>query len=44
MADKAIEKLKDTIRELTCRTRGHRLIDIVRELKTTLTGGKRTSG
>ena len=40
VADKAIEKLKDTIRELTRRTRGHRLIDIVRELKTTLTGWK----
>ncbi len=26
---KAIEKLKDTIRSLTRRTRGHRLIDIV---------------
>ena len=40
VADKAIEKLKDTIRELTRRTRGHRLIDIVQELKTALTGWK----
>ena len=29
-----------TIRELTRRTRGHRLIDIVQELKTALTGWK----
>ncbi|MDP2255940.1 MAG: group II intron reverse transcriptase/maturase, partial [Polaromonas sp.] len=40
VAPKAIEKLKDTIRELTRRTRGHRLIDIVQELKTALTGWK----
>jgi len=40
VAEKAIEKLKDTIRELTRRTRGHRLIDIVQELKTALTGWK----
>lgn len=40
VADKAIEKLKDTIRELTRRTRGHRLLDIVQELKTALTGWK----
>jgi group II intron reverse transcriptase/maturase len=40
VADKAIDKLKDTIRELTRRTRGHRLIDIVQELKTALTGWK----
>ncbi|MBK9442307.1 MAG: group II intron reverse transcriptase/maturase [Comamonadaceae bacterium] len=40
VADKAIEKLKNTIRELTRRTRGHRLIDIVQELKTALTGWK----
>lgn len=39
VADKAIDKLKDTIRELTRRTRGHRLIDIVQELKNALTGG-----
>jgi len=40
VADKAIGRLKDTIRELTRRTRGHRLIDIVQELKTSLTGWK----
>ncbi len=40
VADKAIEKLKNTIRELTRRTRGHRLVDIVQELKTALTGWK----
>jgi group II intron reverse transcriptase/maturase len=40
VADKAIDKLKDTIRELTRRTRGQRLIDIVQELKTALTGWK----
>jgi hypothetical protein len=40
VAPKAIEKLKATIRALTRRTRGHRLIDIVQELKTALTGWK----
>lgn len=40
VADKAIGRLKDTIRELTRRTRGHRLIDIVQELKTALNGWK----
>ena len=40
VADKAIEKLKTKIRELTRRTRGHRLSDIVQELKTALTGWK----
>ena len=40
VADSAIEKLKTKVRELTCRTRGHRLIDIVQELKTALTGWK----
>ena len=40
VAPKAIEKLKTKIRELTRRTRGHRLIDIVQELKTALTGWK----
>jgi group II intron reverse transcriptase/maturase len=40
VAPKAIDKLKATIRELTRRTRGHRLIDIVQELKTALTGWK----
>lgn len=40
VADSAIEKLKTKIRELTRRTRGHRLADIVQELKTALTGWK----
>ena len=40
VADSAIEKLKAKIRELTRRTRGHRLTDIVQELKTALTGWK----
>lgn len=40
VADKAIERLKDTIRALTRRTRGHRLFDIVQELKTALNGWK----
>lgn len=40
VADQAIKKLKTKIRELTRRTRGHRLIDIVQELKTALTGWK----
>ena len=40
VANSAIDKLKATIRELTRRTRGHRLIDIVQELKTALTGWK----
>ncbi len=38
VADSAIDKLKAKIRELTRRTRGHRLSDIVQELKTALTG------
>ena len=40
VADKAIDKLKDRIRELTRRTRGHRLADIVAELRKTLLGWK----
>lgn len=40
VAPKAIEKLKTTVRELTRRTRGRRLIDIVQELKTALSGWK----
>jgi len=40
VAPKAIDKLKATIRELTCRTRGRRLTEIVQELKTALTGWK----
>ena len=44
MADSAIEKLKTKVRELTRRTRGHRLIDIVQELKTALNGWKNYFG
>ena len=40
VTDKAIDKLKDRIRELTRRTRGHRLADIVAELRKTLLGWK----
>lgn len=40
VADAAIEKLKTKIRELTRRTRGQRLSDIVHELETTLNGWK----
>jgi len=40
VADKAIEKLKNRVRELTRRTRGHRLSDIVAELKSALLGWK----
>ncbi len=40
VADKAIDQLKDRIRELTRRTRGHRLADIVAELRITLLGWK----
>jgi group II intron reverse transcriptase/maturase len=40
VADKAIDKLKDRVRELTRRTRGHRLDDIVAELRETLLGWK----
>jgi RNA-directed DNA polymerase len=40
VADKAIDKLKDRVRELTRRTRGHRLTDIVAELRETLLGWK----
>ena len=40
VADKAIDKLKDRIRELTRRTRGHRFADIVAELRITLLGWK----
>jgi RNA-directed DNA polymerase len=38
VADKAIDKLKGRVRELSCRTRGHRLTDIVAELRETLLG------
>jgi group II intron reverse transcriptase/maturase len=40
VADKAIAKLKDRVRELTRRTRGHRLTDIVAELREALLGWK----
>lgn len=40
VADKAIEALKAKVRELTRRTRGHRLSDIVAELRATLLGWK----
>jgi RNA-directed DNA polymerase len=40
VADQAIEKLKARVRELTRRTRGHRLADIVAELRETLLGWK----
>ena len=40
VADKAIDKLKDRVRELTRRTRGHRLVDIVAELREALLGWK----
>lgn len=40
VADKAIDKLKDRVRELSRRTRGHRLDTIVAELRTTLLGWK----
>jgi RNA-directed DNA polymerase len=40
VADKAIDKLKARVRELTCRTRGRRLVDIVAELRETLLGWK----
>lgn len=40
VADKAIGKLKHRIRELTRRTRGRRLTDIVTELRETLLGWK----
>jgi RNA-directed DNA polymerase len=40
VAAKAIDQLKARVRELTRRTRGHRLIDIVAELRETLLGWK----
>lgn len=40
VAEKAIDKLKARVRELTRRTRGHRLDDIVAELRETLLGWK----
>ena len=38
VADKAIDKLKDRVRELTGRTRGHCFVDIVAELRDALLG------
>lgn len=40
VADSAIFKLKVKVRELTCRTRGHRLADIIAELRESLLGWK----
>ncbi len=40
VADQAIDKLKDRVRELTRRTRGHRIVDIMAELRDTLLGWK----
>jgi group II intron reverse transcriptase/maturase len=40
VADQAIAKLKARVRELTRRTRGHRLADIIAELRETLLGWK----
>jgi RNA-directed DNA polymerase len=40
VAEKPLEALKAKVRELTRRTRGHRLIDIVAELRETLLGWK----
>jgi group II intron reverse transcriptase/maturase len=40
VAGKAIDKLKARVRELTRRTRGHRLRDVVAELRETLLGWK----
>jgi hypothetical protein len=43
VADKAIDRLKARVRELTRRTRGHRLADVVAELRETLLLDARTS-
>lgn len=40
VADKAIDKLKAEVRDVTRRTRGYRLIDVVAELRETLLGWK----
>lgn len=40
VADKAIDRLKARVRELTRRTRGHRLADVIAELRETLLGWK----
>jgi group II intron reverse transcriptase/maturase len=40
VADKAIDRLKARVRELTRRTRGHRLADVIAELREALLGWK----
>jgi hypothetical protein len=40
VADQAIDKLKAQVRVLTRRTRGHRIVDIMAELRDTLLGWK----
>lgn len=40
VADQAIDKLKAQVRALTRRTRGHRIVDIMAELRDTLLGWK----
>ena len=40
VADKALDKLKDRVREITSRTRGRRLGDIIAELREALLGWK----
>ncbi|MGH8602106.1 MAG: group II intron reverse transcriptase/maturase, partial [Gammaproteobacteria bacterium] len=40
VADKAVDKLKAEVRDVTRRTRGYRLIDVVAELRETLLGWK----
>jgi hypothetical protein len=40
VAEKAIDKLKGVVRELTRRTRGYRLVDVVMELRDALLGWK----
>ena len=40
VAEKAIDKLKTEVRELTRRTRGYRLVDVVVELREDLLGWK----
>jgi len=40
VADKALDKLKDRVRELTCRTRGTTFAAVVAELRETLLGWK----
>jgi group II intron reverse transcriptase/maturase len=40
VADKAIDRLKTRVRELTRRTRGHRLADVIAELREALLGWK----